>query len=170
MDRRWTVFRDVLHQIEPPEVMSPTESPRLCVGFALLFAEKINNIKATIKSSLASKLCDMNTLQSDIKYTGKLLTDLQPPSADEISRLIRNMPAKSSVMDSIPASVIKSSVDLFAPLIARLATLSFTEGRFPSRFKVVSVTLLLKKKGLDCSAYANYRLISNLHTISKIIE
>jgi len=37
------------------------------------------------------------------------------------SRLIRNIPAKSSVMDSIPTSVIKWSVDLFAPLIARLA-------------------------------------------------
>jgi len=104
------------------------------------------------------------------KCTGKLLTDLQPPSADEVSLLIRNMPAKSSVMDSILTSVIKSSVDLFAPLIAHLATLSFTEGTFLSHFKVASVTPLLKKKGLDCSVYANYQPISNLHTISKIIE
>jgi hypothetical protein len=165
--RRWTVIRDVLHWTEPPEVVSPTESLRLCGGFA----EKINNIKASIKSSLVNKLCDLNPLQSDIKYTGKLLTDSQPPSSDEVSRLIRNMPAKSSVMDSIPTSVIKSSVDLFAPLIARLATLSFTEGTFPSRFKVASVATLMKKKaGLDRSVYANYRPISNLHTISKIIE
>ena len=80
------------------------------------------------------------------------------------------MPAESSIMDSIPTSVLKSSVDLFAPLIARLIALSFTEGTFPSRFKVASVTPLLKKKGLDRSMDANFRPISNLHTISEIIE
>ena len=73
-------------------------------------------------------------------------------------------------MDSISTSVIKSSVDLFAPLIACLAMLSFTECTFPSRFKVAPVTLLPKKKGLNCFVYANYRLISDLNTISKIIE
>jgi len=118
---------------------------------------KLITKQATIKSSQVNKLSDMNPLQSDIKYTGTLLTDLQPPSAGEVCRLIRNIPAKSSVMDRRPTFVIISSVDLFAPLIARLVTLSFTEGTFPSQFKVYSVTPLLKKKGLDCSVYANYR-------------
>jgi len=122
--------------------------------FTLQKSGRYLGVKATIKSSLANKLCDVSPLQSDIKYTSKLPTYLQPPSADEVCRLIRKMPAKLSVMDSI--SVIKSSVDLFAPLIARLATLSFTEGTFPSRFKVASVTPLLKKKGLDCSVCVSY--------------
>ena len=64
----------------------------------------------------------------------------------------------------------QSSVDLFASLCARLAALTFAEGTFPSRFKVASVTPLLKKKGLDRSVYANLRPISNLHIISQIIE
>jgi len=74
------------------------------------------------------------------------------------------MPVKSSAMDHIPTSVIKSSVDLFAQLITCLVALSFTEGTF----KVASVTPLLKKKGLDRSVFANFRPISSLHTISKI--
>ena len=168
--QRWTVIRDVLHQTESPEVLSPIESQRLCVGFSDFFINKINNIKQTIKSSLTNKLCDTNPMQFDVLHTGKLLTDLRSPSIEEVSKLIRNMPAKSSVMDSIPTSVLKSSVDLFAPLIARLAALSFAEGSFPTRFKVASVTPLLKKKGLDRAVFANYRPISNLHTISKIIE
>ena len=80
------------------------------------------------------------------------------------------MPAKSSAMDCIPTSVIKSSVNIFAPLIARLAALSFREGVFPTRYKTASVTPLLKKKGLDRDVLNNYRPISNLHTISKVIE
>jgi len=38
------------------------------------------------------------------------------------------------------------------------------------RFKTASVTPLLKKTGLDREEFSNYRPISNLHTISKIIE
>ena len=59
------------------------------------------------------------------------------------------MPNKSSPVDSIPTSVIKSCSDVFAPLIAHLAKLSFSEGKFPSRYKTASVTPLLKKKELD---------------------
>ncbi len=59
---------------------------------------------------------------------------------------------------------------MFAPLIARLTTLCFQEGVFPSIYKTASVTPLLKKKGLDCDNITNYRPISNLHTISKIVE
>jgi hypothetical protein len=59
---------------------------------------------------------------------------------------------------------------VFAPLIAQLTTLCFHEGVFPSIYKTASVTPLLKKIGLDCDNVTNYRPISNLHTISKIVE
>jgi len=80
------------------------------------------------------------------------------------------MPAKSSPMDKIPTSIIKSCVDVFAPVITRLATLSFREGSFPSIYKIASVSPLIKKKDADRDNPANYRPISNLHTISKILE
>jgi len=51
-----------------------------------------------------------------------------------------------------------------------LANLSFSRGIFPSNFKHASVTPLLKKPGLDPSVSANFRPISNLNNISKILE
>ena len=66
--------------------------------------------------------------------------------------------------------MVKACSDVFAPMITKLANLSFAEGRFPSQFKLAQVTPLLKKAGLDTSDPANYRPISNLNTISKIIE
>jgi hypothetical protein len=80
------------------------------------------------------------------------------------------MPAKSSPMVSIPTSVLKSCSDVLAPLITRLAELSFRKGVFPTGYKTAAVTPLLKKKGLDKDEASNYRPISNLHTVSKIIE
>src|SRR3989441_7492092 len=49
-------------------------------------------------------------------------------------------------------------------------TLFRSEGTFPSSFKEAQVTPLLKKTGLDGDDPANYRPISNLNTISKVIE
>jgi len=109
-------------------------------------------------------------LQSDPAYGGPVLSSLVVPSVDEVQKLLNSMPAKSSPIDSIPTTVLKSCADVFALLIARPAGLCFDEGVFPTRFKVASVTPLLKKKGLDGDIIANYRSISNLHTISKLVE
>ena len=81
-----------------------------------------------------------------------------------------SMPAKSSPMDVLPTSLLKSRVDTFAPLIARLTRLSGDEGRFSSKFKTASVTSVLKRLELDRDSPANYRPISNLTTISKILQ
>ena len=56
---------------------------------------------------------------------------------------------------------------MFTLIIVRLANLTFTQGRFPEAFKVAP---LIKKDGLDVNDPANYRPISNLNTIPKVIE
>ena len=66
--------------------------------------------------------------------------------------------------------MLKSCSVVLTPLIVHLANLSFEEGRFPDQFKTAQVTPLIKKDGLDANDPANYRPISNLNTISKIIE
>jgi len=59
---------------------------------------------------------------------------------------------------------------MFTPAIARLANLSLQTGKFPARYKRAQVLPLLKKAGLDSSQPANCRLISNLPTVSKVLE
>ena len=61
-------------------------------------------------------------------------------------------------------------MDVFSPLITYLVNLSFKEGCFPDQFKQAQVTPLIKKTGLDETDPANYRPISNLNTLGKIIE
>jgi hypothetical protein len=48
--------------------------------------------------------------------------------------------------------------------------MSFNQGHFPTLFKSASVTPLLKKPGLVKSLPSNYRPISNLNNISKVLE
>ena len=80
------------------------------------------------------------------------------------------MPSKSSPLDYLPTTLLKSCSDVFAPIVCTLANLSFSEGRFPTSFKLAQILPLLKKPGTDTDVPANYRPISNLNSLSKILE
>jgi len=73
-------------------------------------------------------------------------------------------------MDIIPISLILRCQSVFSEIIAHLANLFFTEGRFPDKFKQALVTPLLKGRSLGKSVSSNYRPISNLNFISKVLE
>jgi len=60
--------------------------------------------------------------------------------------------------------------DVFVPAITTLANLSLQTGKFPARLKSAQVLPLLKITGLDRSLPVNYRPISNLSTVSKVLE
>ena len=57
-----------------------------------------------------------------------------------------------------------------SPILSKLANLSFSTGTFPSIFKKAQVLPLLKKPNLDPTSPANYRPISNLSTMSILLE
>ena len=77
---------------------------------------------------------------------------------------------KSSPLDVLPSALLHSSSDVFAPIIAHMANLSFSEGCFPATFKTAKVLSFLKKPGLDKEVMNNYWPIFNLTTISKLLE
>jgi len=168
--------RDTNSTVDESETLVPINeetnstffSRERCQRYADHFASKIAIIKSAILQQLNG--CASDATVSDAVFTGVQLTTLTPPSIDEVAKLISSMPAKSSPMDAFPTSVMKSCVEVFSPLIARLAALSFNDGVFPRRYKTALVSPFLKKKGLAGDNVANYRPISNLHTISTIVE
>ena len=95
---------------------------------------------------------------------------LAPVTVDEVVKLTASMSLKSSPRDILLTSLLKICISALAPEIAHMANLSFKEGCFPSRFKTAQILPLLKKPSLDSEIFANYRPISNLSTISKMVE
>ena len=55
-------------------------------------------------------------------------------------------------------------------LMSPFITLLFVVGYFPSEFKQAMVRPLLKKDGLDASQMKNYRPVSNLSFLSKLLD
>lgn len=76
----------------------------------------------------------------------------------------------SSSLDPLPTKIVKSSLDILLSFITLLINCSLSAGKVPSIFKTAIVTPLIKKHNLDKNIFKNYRPVSNLSFISKLIE
>ena len=123
-----------------------------------------------ISSTRLGRYSQNHALADDPVYDGESWSSIEPVSAEEVTRLIASLPVKTSPLDYLPTSLLKAGADLFGSIIATLANKSFLDGSFPGTFKSAQVKPLLKKSGLDPDNPSNYRPISNLNTISKILE
>ena len=64
--------------------------------------------------------------------------------------------------------MIKNNIDLLSPILVRLVNISFETGCFPDPLKIAKIVPIFK--GGDSTILSNYRPISILPTVSKIIE
>ena len=73
-------------------------------------------------------------------------------------------------LDPIPTTLLKSCIDSLIVPITNIVNKSLKEGVFPSAFKTAHVIPLLKKPSSDKNDLKNYRPVSNLSFISKVVE
>ena len=77
-----------------------------------------------------------------LPHSGEVFSDSTPVTPAEVSQLLQSMSSKSSPLDYIPISLLKSCkhlpTDTFSILISYLANLPFTQATFPSKFKLLS--------------------------------
>ena len=91
------------------------------------------------------------------------------PAEQEIYQTIIGMPSKSCELNTIPTIFLKKVLKQCLPSIAKIVNLSLDTGEFCKRWKSAVVGPLIKaiSKG---TVRTNYRPVSNLSFISKIIE
>ena len=75
---------------------------------------------------------------------------------------------KAIGLDKISARLLKSSANTITPSITKLLNRSILSGKFPKLWKCSKITALFKSG--DRSNASNYRPISILPTLSKILE
>jgi hypothetical protein len=161
--QRWSAVRKLLHNDNQSTL---SDDISVCNMFANYFVTKIDSLKSAIVlqlNSLAPPPLDPICIYPSLQL-------LEPVTPLEVSKLLSTIPPKSCCLDFVPTAIIKQCSPVFSHLIAYLANLSFSQGIFPSKFKHASVTPILKKQGLDPTVSANFRPISNLNNISKILE
>ena len=98
------------------------------------------------------------------------MCEFLPITTEDVIKVIVSSPAKQCSLDILPTWLMKEAAPLLAPFIARMFNHSFAIGRFPSKWKHAIVKPLLKKAGTEESSPANFRPVSNLTFVSKVLE
>ena len=141
--------------------MPMTENDKcLADNFADFFMEKVQKIRDNLKH--------YRKYEPSMRIVPKF-GKFDELCEDDIRKLINSLQTKSCETDVLPTKLLKSFLNELLPIITRLVNLSLTEGVFPPNWKEAIVRPLLKKLGLEL-IYANYRPVSNLPFMSKLIE
>ena len=98
------------------------------------------------------------------------LTVFTQVTQDEIGKIISKSPTKSCLLDPLPTFLIKECINILLPSITKLVNSSLCEGLVPDDFKKAVVILLIKKASLPVEDLKNYRPVSGLSFIFKLLK
>ena len=90
---------------------------------------------------------------------------------EEVLKIIKSSNNASCLCDPIPTSLIRGDLlPVVLPVLTDIVNKSLLSGTFPSTLKTALVKPLLKKSSLDQQQMKNYRPVSNIPFLSKVIE
>lgn len=129
----------------------------------------VNVFFSTIGQTLANNLipgnsCPMNYLTGNYPS----LDRLSPVTSDEIKKIVLEQKTTGSGHDDIHIKFLKNNIDILSPTLTKIINLSFETGSFPDHLKIAKIIPVFK--GGDSSQLSNYRPISILPAIGKVIE
>ena len=163
------VFKTVNNLLNKNTKILPahSDSSKLANEFGSFFAGKVSKIYDAIESELGNlSNVDCNVPQ----YTRSMLSEFDLVSETDIMKYIMKSPAKSCSLDEIPTWFIKQNAYMFVPIITDIVNLSFSTGTFPDKLKHAIITPVIKKQNVDANALKNFRPVSNIPYLSKVIE
>ena len=134
-----------------------------CDDFSNYFSDKIINIRSTIPSVTFN--FDLSPYETPIPLKIFDLTN-----ENEVTSVLKSSKKTNSPSEIFPSKYYIEFLSTLLPYIVKLINTSFTSGVFPTIFKHAYVRPILKKSNSDPDVPANYRPISLLPFLSKIIE
>ena len=107
-------------------------------------------------------------IEEEFKTTSRM-SNFTPVSNDEINDIIRTAPSKHCELDPLPTNIMKEHKDILAYFITRIVNPSLNTGHFSENLKEAIFQPLIKNIKLE-PIFTNYRPVSNLSYLSKLIE
>ena len=98
------------------------------------------------------------------------LVCFQPITLPSLIEIVSSMTSATCPLDIIPTAFLKDVFDVAGPSILSIINSSLATGTVPTCFKHAVVQPLLKKPNLDPTLPSNYRPISKLPFLSKVLE
>ena len=128
------------------------------------------SIQFTEKPIKLQKL--MNTPLDDQGGTPqfKMLSQFKLLNPQDARKIMQRSTQKTAPHDPIPASLFKDNMEILIPYVCNIVNTSITTCIVPPLLKHSVITPIYKQKQLDVDDVANYRPISQLPIMSKIME
>ncbi|GAA6107052.1 uncharacterized protein tmem132a, partial, partial [Tachysurus ichikawai] len=148
--------------LNPPT--PPPSSSLTAEDFASFYQEKIEEICRTFTSAptaLTSQSMDSPTPS---------LSHFSTVAAEEILQLIQSCNPTTCPLDPLPSTMLQTISQDLLPFITTIINRSIASGQVPTTFKRARVIPILKKPALNPSDISNYRPVSLLSFLSKILE
>ena len=148
------------------EVVLPesTSDIDLANSFLSFFTKKIQKIRDTFpKDSRVDVVGDYGVLTK--------LSTFDVATEDEIRQIVLSYGVKCSPDDPVPSAVLNTYSDLFIPIWAKLVNMSLEHGTMDCLKKAVLIPLIKQLDDIiDKDNFKNYRPVSNLLFVGKLIE
>ena len=142
---------------------SHNSSNELADRFQTFFKVKISSIREAIPT--IEETC-VTSFKGDT-----VLDKFKPATEDEIREIIGTYGTNCSPEDPIPASLMKNNLDTFIPIWLDIVNLSLRQGSMDCLKEAIVMPLIKEKdEMIDTDILNNYRPVSNLVFLSKLIE
>jgi len=94
----------------------------------------------------------------------------EPISLSFLEEIVLHMKSTNCPMDFIPTKLLKEVFTTVGPFLLVLINKCLSSGFVPAEFKHAVVRPFLKKTNLDPSVLSNFRPVSHLPFLSKVLE
>uniref|UniRef100_A0A803SLJ1 Reverse transcriptase domain-containing protein n=1 Tax=Anolis carolinensis TaxID=28377 RepID=A0A803SLJ1_ANOCA len=161
------LFRVVGELLRPPETQGlPDDLATRCSDFAHHFAGKVAQICHELDSSLIVVPAEV----TEAPVCPILWDSFRLVLPDDVEGTLGSVRATTCALDPCPSWLVKQAKEGLLDWFVAIINASLGQGSFPSCFKQAVVKPLLKKTSLDPSVCNNYRPISNLPFLGKVLE
>uniref|UniRef100_A0A665ULH4 Reverse transcriptase domain-containing protein n=1 Tax=Echeneis naucrates TaxID=173247 RepID=A0A665ULH4_ECHNA len=132
----------------------------------LMIRERIYQLLPTLDKNPLLKTATPESAAAPLLH----LESFSPLNLSELASIVSSSRPSTCLLDPVPTGLFKEIFYLIEPFILDLVNLILFLGYVPQALKTAVIKPQLKKPNLDPDVLANYRPISNLPFISKIIE
>ena len=164
----YKICNKLLNREQRPVLPSHDCATTLAKTFGDYFKNKIGLIRSDLEESLNTSTDQLPSIAPI--FHGLCLEKFRDVSESDVREVITSSPTKSCALDPIPTWLLKQCLDYVAPVLTVIVNTSLSCADFTPELKRAFVTPLIKKLILDCEIFKNYRPVSNLFFVSKLIK
>ena len=158
----FSVFNDMTGKNKTPKIPTNIPSSQLPDKFNNFFIDKIDVIRDELDLISEHPIFK--------KYDGVSFSIFTLVDEKYVTSIIMKSKKCFCELDPLPGKLFYECLDVMIPFITTIFNESLSNGVFPTDLKESIVIPLLKKESLDCDIFKNYRPVTNLPFISKVLE